>query len=87
MTDHDRFEELRARAQTLGYELTDKDDPRFTPWGYVLRHLGSSNVYLCTNSAALLDPEDPKNPLIGLDSVSFMLDQIEFAQRHGLPTK
>jgi hypothetical protein len=77
-TESARFDELRARAEDLGWDLIDKDV--YHPWGYVLRPFDQTMVNLCTNSAVRLDPEDPKNPLSGLDSVSHMLDQIEFAQ-------
>jgi hypothetical protein len=81
-TDHDpdRFEELRARAEGLGWELKHKDDPTYRPYGYVLRPFDAEFANAYTNSAVRLDPEDSENPLSGLDSVSHMLDQIEFAQ-------
>jgi hypothetical protein len=79
------FDELKARANGMGWELHDKDD--YQPWGYVLRPSDSDpvTVSLHTNSAVRLCPEDPKDPLCGLDSVSHMLDQIEFAQIRDLP--
>jgi hypothetical protein len=80
-----RFEELKARANGLGWELHDKDEHH--PWGYVLRPLDQETVDLYTNSAVRLDPEDPDNPLTGMDSVSHMLDQIEYAKEHGIPLR
>jgi hypothetical protein len=75
--DTARLNELKNRAKGLGWELLDKDV--YAPWGYVLRKPGqATNLY--TNSAVRLDPEDPKNPLTGLDSVSHMLDQIKRIQ-------
>jgi hypothetical protein len=80
-TESDRFLELKARAETLGWELlTEADDPSYHPWAYVLHRFGETTASPYTNSAARLDPVDPANPLTGLDSVSHMLDQIEFAQ-------
>jgi hypothetical protein len=75
-----RFKELQAEAEDLGWELIDKDE--YHTWGYVLRPIGQDpdKVNLCTNSAVRLDPEDPDNPLTGLDSVSHMLNQIRVAQ-------
>jgi hypothetical protein len=78
MSECARFLELQERAKSLGWELIDKDT--FHPWGYVLRPFDQAAVNLHTNSAVRLDPEDPSDPLTGLDSVSHMLDQIEFAQ-------
>jgi hypothetical protein len=84
--DTERFQELKELAKELGWELTDKDDARYKPWGYVLRPFDKETVNVCTNSASRLDPEDPDNPLSGMDSVSHMLKQIKFAQEHGIPT-
>lgn len=77
----DRFQELKAHAKDLGWELIHRDVPNYRPWGYVLRKIGSTTVDLHTNSAARLDPEDLDDPLTGLDSVSHMLDQIEEIQK------
>jgi len=77
------FDKLKARASGIGWELHDKDE--FHPWGYVLRPSDQATVSLHTNSAVRLCPEDPNDPLSGLDSVSHMLDQIEFAQLRDLP--
>jgi hypothetical protein len=54
---------------------------------YVLRPTDSdpATVRLHTNSAVRLCPEDPEDPLCGMDSVRHMLNQIEFAQQHDLP--
>ncbi len=79
------FHELKVRANGMGWELHEKEDHH--PWGYVLRPSDSdpATVSLCTNSAVRLCPEDPKHPLSGMDSVSHMLDQIEYAQPNNLP--
>ena len=77
-----RLKELKARANGLGWELEDKNMNH--PWGYVLRPFDEAIVNVCTNSATRLDPADRKNPLSGMDSVSRMLDQIEFAQKNDL---
>jgi hypothetical protein len=81
MTDEEsaRFDELNARANELGWELGRKGEN--PPWGYVLYKLDQpANPH--TASAARLDPEDEDNLLSGLDSVSHMLDQIQFLQEH-----
>jgi hypothetical protein len=77
--DSARFDELEARANELGWELARKGaNP---PWGYVLYKPGQpANPH--TASAARLDPDDEDNLLSGLDSVSHMLDQIQFLQEH-----
>jgi hypothetical protein len=81
--EYARFEELQARAKGLGWELLHRNDPETGPWGYVLSPLDQdpATVNVCTTSAARLDPEDPDDPLTGLDTVSHMLDQIEEIQR------
>jgi hypothetical protein len=78
------FNGLKARANRIGWELHEKEE--YHPWGYVLRPLDSDpkTVSLCTNSAVRLCPEDPEDPLSGMDSVSNMLNGIEYAQEHGL---
>jgi hypothetical protein len=80
--EYARFEGLQARAKGLGWELMHRNDPETGPWGYALRPLDQdlATVNVCTNSAALLNPEDPGDPLTGLDSVSNMLNQIEKIQ-------
>ena len=69
----------------MGWELHEKDD--YHPWGYVLRpsDTNPATVDPRTNSPVRLCPADPEDPLTGLDSVSHMLDGIEFAQKNDLP--
>ena len=79
------FDELKARANGMGWELHEKED--YHPWGYVLRPFDTdpAKVSLHINSAVRLCPEDPEDPLCGMDSVRHMLNQIKFAREHDLP--
>ena len=44
-TESDRFLELKARAETLGWELlTEADDPSYHPWVYVLHRFGETTA-------------------------------------------
>jgi hypothetical protein len=77
VTERARFDQLKARAKGLGWELIDASDDR--PF-YLLRESDNARSNSLTNWAVRLDPEYPANPLSGLDSVSHMLNQIENVQ-------
>jgi hypothetical protein len=46
--ERERFEELKARANGLGWDLEHKDDK--PTWGYLFRPFDQAIVNLCTNS-------------------------------------
>ncbi len=79
-TSADRFHQLKARANGMGWDLTDTG----SPWRYVVHPLSTEarSVNPHTHSASLLAPADPDDPYHGMDSVSCMLDRI--AQRQEL---